>query len=339
MNEGDGMNMKKIKLYLHKISDYMDVYKLRGEFSFLRILIDVAICNIRYGATISNYFSLRFYEKTHYSRKKFITESVRDNFYKCLNDKNARRQIHNKYSFNKNFEEYIKRDYVLTPDCGKEKFVEFLQGNENVFVKPLNKGGGDGIIKISSKECEQPDKVYDFICTKGKCVVETEIIQHPQMALLHPNSVNTIRIATVFDGKEVKILFAGLRCGVGGSFIDNHMSGGICMQVDVQTGKVCSLACGDGVKNIVKHPDTKVFLPGFQVPLWDKCLEIVDSAARKTEGVGFVGWDIAVLEDDVCLIEANPSAAFGILQEPNQEGGKELLTQILDEYKGKNFNK
>ena len=151
------------------------------------------------------------------------------------------------------------------------------------------------------------------------------------MASLHPESVNTVRITTFFDGETVKILFASMRCGVGDSFVDNHMLGGIAMRVDAQTGKVSSLASSKSKLNILKHPDTNVFLPGFQIPHWDKCVELIDCVARKVKNVRYVGWDLAILPDDVCLIEANPSGDFSTLQEPTQVGCRKEMDKLMNE--------
>ena len=104
--------------------------------------------------------------------------------------------------------------------------------------------------------------------------------------------------------------------------MDNHNAGGICMLVDKTEGKVASLASGRKYLNLVRHPDTSVFLPGFQIPYWEKCLKLIDEVARKTKNVRYVGWDIAITPDDVCLIEANPGGDFNIYQESTQTGCK-----------------
>ena len=94
------------------------------------------------------------------------------------------------------------------------------------------------------------------------------------------------------------------------------------MLVDKTEGKVSSLASGRKYLNLTKHPDTGVFLPGFQIPHWDKCLKLINEVARMTSTVRYVGWDVAITPDDVCLIEANPGGDFNIYQESTQTGCK-----------------
>jgi len=322
--------MQKYKAYINKINDYMDAQGLKGKISFFKILLDVFVCSILYGATISDYFIFRFYEKRAYVRKTFITARDKRRFYAVMNDEEKRRKVQNKDIFNRDFSEYLKRDWIFTPDCGSEAFCDFVKNHESVFIKPVELGGGEGIIKISANDVDDLNAIYDTMCKDRKCVVEAGIVQHPDMASIHPESVNTIRICTFYDDENVRILFAGMRCGVGKAFVDNHMSGGLAMLIDSETGKVSSTASSKGEINILKHPDTNVFLPGFQIPHWDKCLKLIDCVARKTPGVHFVGWDLAILQDDVCLIEANPGAAFATWQETTQTGHKAETDLLVD---------
>lgn len=44
---------------------------------------------------------------------------------------------------------------------------------------------------------------------------------------------------------------------------------------------------------------------GFRIPNWNKVLDTVCQAAKVMGRVGYIGWDIAVLEDGCEIIEAN----------------------------------
>lgn len=321
---------KTWKKYLRKITSYMDDQQIRGKISFLRIFLDICWCNVRYGSTISDYFLFRFYKKNHLGRKEFMTAKDKRRFYAAVNDKVLRYDVQNKDVFNEKFAEYIKRDFICIPECSVDEFKTFVNNHGSVFVKPIGTGGGEGILKISSNDENLVD-IYNSVCAKGMCVVEAAIIQHHELAALHPQSLNSVRITTFFDGENVKILFAALRCGTGGSFVDNHMLNGIAMEVDVGTGKVSSRASSKKMLNIVRHPDSGVFLPGFQLPHWDKCLKLVNEVAHKTPGVHYVGWDIAITEDDVCLIEANPGGDFSMWQEPAQRGCKAQTDKLMED--------
>ncbi len=327
--------MRKIKAYFKKIRGYMDSQGLHGRFLFLKFLFDIVICNILYGATISDYFFFRFYKKRRCDRKTFATARDKNRFYNTVNagyGSNERQLVQDKDKFNEAFAEYLKRESIVSPDCGEQVFFDFLNEHGAVFVKPIRTGGGEGIVKIFADKVTNPHECWEGLSKKGACVVEACIPQHPAMAAIHPQSINSLRIATFFDGEMVSVLFAALRCGVGDSFVDNHSAGGIVMLVDAECGRVCSCAAGRKATHIIRHPDSGVFLPGFEIPYWDKCLALVDEVARKVPALHYVGWDIAIMPDDVCLIEANPSGDLNICQEPNQKGFKPQLDAILEAF-------
>jgi len=320
--------MSRIKEYLKKVLSYMEAQGIRKKISLPYILFDVVVSYLRYGATISDYFYFRFYEKKHYSRKTFMTAKDKAAFYKVMNDESERALVQDKDIFNEKFKEYLKRESIAVPETSKQAFCEFIQDHATVFIKPVKTGGGSGIMKVETGSVDNAEELYDSICSKGTHVVEAGIVQHHKMAELHPQSTNSVRISSVLDGDEVKILFAVLRCGVGDSYVDNHNNGGLTMLVDIESGKVSSLASGRKSLNVLKHPDTGIFFPGFQIPHWDKCIELVDAAARKIPSVRYVGWDVAILEDGVCMIEANPGGDFNVWQEPTQVGRKEEMEQF-----------
>lgn len=321
--------MKRVSSYIRKIKDYMDAQEICGKISFVRILLDIAFCTLVYGATISDYFLFRFYEKTGCARKKFMTARDKNRFYAAMNNAQTRSVIQNKDIFNENFAQYLKRNSIAVPGCSKEEFGSFLKDHEEIFIKPIATGGGEGILKLKTNEIDNADELFHELSGKGAYVVEEAIIQHPDMAAIHPESINSLRISTYYDGENVKILFALLRCGTGDSYIDNHMKGGMVMIVDQETGRVASLASCKKCLNMVRHPDTGVILPGFQIPHWDKVVALINEVAAKCNDIHYVGWDVAILKDDVSLIEANPSGDFNLYQEPTQTGCRDEMNALL----------
>ena len=313
----------------------MDDQGIRGRIPVIFALIDIALCTIVYGATISDYFIFRFYEKKHFARKQFMTARDKNRFYAAMNNVETRGKIQNKDIFNEKYAKYLKRNSIAIPDCGEDAFASFLNIHKTVFIKPIATGGGEGILKLATNTVEDAGMLFKELSNKGKYVAEAGIVQHPQMAALHPESVNSLRISTYFDGETVRILFALLRCGTGDCYMDNHMMGGIVMIVDTETGKVASLASCKKELNLVKHPNTGIFLPGFQIPHWEKVVDMIEQVARSVHDIRYIGWDVAILDDDVCLIEANPSGDFNLFQEPMQKGCKAEMNNYIKDVRRK----
>lgn len=153
------------------------------------------------------------------------------------------------------------------------------------------------------------------------------------MAALYPQAVNTMRIATVLVNGKMRILGAALRCGSGGGSIDNYSAGGLAAKIDPETGIVISDATNSKHERLYKHPDTGVFFHGFQIPHWDKVLEMLEDVTHRIPGVGYTGWDVVIREDGPALIEGNFEGMIHVLQQPANKGIRAEVEQILKELK------
>ena len=92
------------------------------------------------------------------------------------------------------------------------------------------------------------------------------------MAVLHKESVNTLRIHTIcFDG-DVTVFHPYIRIGRGKSVVDNAGSGGVFTSCNPETGEVLTVV--DEYGNIyTNRPDTGFPLIGFMVPYWKEAKE------------------------------------------------------------------
>jgi hypothetical protein len=161
----------------------------------------------------------------------------------------------------------------------------------------------------------------------GFDLVETFIIQHPQLNKLSPSGVNTVRIFTQLNDKnEVEILGCRQRISINCS-VDNMAAGNIAAPINELTG------CLDGpgvYSDITKspetvHPETGVEIIGFQVPFWNECLQLAKNAALKHPQNKSIGWDIVVTESGPGLIEGNHDWCKLVWQLPVSKGLKHLL--------------
>ena len=64
------------------------------------------------------------------------------------------------------------------------------------------------------------------------------------------------------------------------------------------------------------HPITKEPIKGFKIPYWNDVIKLVKKAGLVVEGVGYVGWDIAITDNGPILIEGNVSPGSLVLQTP-----------------------
>lgn len=189
---------------------------------------------------------------------------------------------------------------------------------ERLFIKPALGRGGKGIV-IAKKQREGylfNGKIinYDYLSSlKGDYVIEPGIKQHPYIANIYHKSVNTIRAITVrHDDGRVELIAATLRMGVGGKEIDNGSLGGIMIGVDLSTGKSLRpfATYSIGTEKFFHHPDSGFDFSSFQMPNWDEIKDDIIHSAERLTLLNLAGWDIAVKDSDIEIIEVN--TLFGI---------------------------
>jgi len=73
-----------------------------------------------------------------------------------------------------------------------------------------------------------------------------------------------------------------------------------------------------------EHPVTGVAITGFQVPLYNEVLELVDRLARRVPAFPYIGWDIAITPSGPVVIEGNHNS--GVFQsKPSVSGIRQGL--------------
>ena len=93
------------------------------------------------------------------------------------------------------------------------------------------------------------------------------------MAKLHEDSVNTLRIATLHDGKEPVVLSAVVRMGANGSTVDNASNGGLFCGIK-DNGHLTKYGYNRKGEAFEKHPQGVVFHECV-ILNYDKCKQLV----------------------------------------------------------------
>ena len=157
-------------------------------------------------------------------------------------------------------------------------------------------------------------------------LIEEKIEQHKSLAKLNKSSVNTLRIVSFYDDKRVYILNSVFKIGNGG-VTDNFSSGS--MYTFIKDGKIIVPAIDRNDNIFYKHPISNIDLIGYEIPNYDKVVKLVKECAKMIKEVKYVGWDIAIMDEDVCLIEGN--CYPGIYQiKPSFLSEKEGLVNVYE---------
>jgi hypothetical protein len=146
-------------------------------------------------------------------------------------------------------------------------------------------------------------------------VIQQRLRSHRALAALSQSSnLQTLRITTFIDrSMTCHLLFSHLKLMTSGAaFTDNICDGRtgnftnvICLETGTITKSFLKTQDGSGDRWITHHPVTHRELTGFPVPCWSQACDLVRRAAHALLPVRSVGWDVALTDDGVKLIEGN----------------------------------
>ena len=291
-----------------KINHMIDVVHQKCGQNKVRTFFDMLWCAVRYGAGYYDYTMFGFYDMTGAQRDTYLTRVRNKKVSNIMNDMAHDDDFDDKLLFNVRFASPLS-------DSGLAFYDYFLvdsmqvEGRKTYKIrfhpKRLATPCGNGVEKLYVKDFESPAAMLDYIREKKLVVLEHVQAQHPDMARLHPQSVNTMRICTDLVDGQVHIAYITLKMGRGGGVCDNSGQGGILCRVDIDTGKICSPATDDYFNVFDKHPDTGIPLVGYQLPMIEEAKALACQAALEIPEVGHVGWDMAIGPDGPAIIEGN----------------------------------
>lgn len=298
--------------FWHKLDDIKNDY---GSFKIL-YLIDWIISYFFHGASPNDYFEYSIYEKSNILRKNIITYRRHNKIDRKYNNYDKDTSIiGNKAKFLKILDEDIKREYVCSGDCTLHELLKFLENKGTVVFKPVSLCKGEGVVKLLNNH-QSKSFIKEKYLTGLDFIIEEIIKPHKAISMINPNCVNSLRIYTFLkeDGC-VEILGAFLKTPSRDSFVDNIAVDGIVFPIELNYGiiKLPGKAFLNNSK-VYFHPLTGIKMIGFEIPHFKKAIDLVKKCSKKFENFRYLGWDIAITNNSVEIIEANLSPDPRILQ-------------------------
>ena len=197
---------------------------------------------------------------------------------------------------------------------------EFLEKDLDGFCKVINGYGGMMIFRIEVsggklRLNKEGITVSDFLKRLGryKYLVQERIIQHPEMDVLNPSCINTIRMLTIRTGQTIHLFADYLRIGINNNYVDNGMNGNIMIGIQ-DGGRLMEYAHSSGIDKpgytLDSHPQTKVFFKDFTIPYYNESAEMAKSLHQHFQQFFMIGWDIGITPDGPIVIEGNNISNF-----------------------------
>ncbi len=289
-----------------------------------RIKKDMLFSRMYYEISFVQYFLFEFEKKSHIGRREYVGSHEKTKYTDDLHLTSDIYQIfRNKYTAFQTFQPYYRREMVqLKGESDKAAFLDFAQRHPRFILKVEDEALGNGIRIVDLHESGQSaEAAFAEITADGRGYLAEElIVQAPELAAVHPSSVNTVRFVTYLKEDHVMHLFSFLRMGAGGGIIDNATAGGISAAIDMETGIVTTPGCREDMSRFLCHPDTGVQIIGMQIPRWNELLTLADQLARVVPEQKYVGWDLALTKDGWVMVEGNDSAMMTAIQMCERRG-------------------
>ena len=298
--------MKKYIDYVKKCNEMLKQASKRCGISVPSLWLDYIWCVIRHRTLIKQYVYSEYWTLSESVRRAGLTYSRLVSLMDSHTDKSKVCLLRDKWIFNEYFKEFVSRDWLYVKDSTFEEFKAFCEKHDCLFIKPADSQEGKGIRLYKQSENSEV-KLYDlFLALRAEATMVEECIRQNSKMCFGTRSVNTIKVTTVADSNDnVKVLKAMLRVGVGDSIMDNLSAGGAIYDIDIDGGFVSSYGYGKHGEKHVYHPGSKNVLLGFEIPNWDKVIKCAIDAHKKIASIKIIGWDVAVTEKGVELIEGN----------------------------------
>ncbi|MBI2255919.1 MAG: hypothetical protein HYU58_14950 [Proteobacteria bacterium] len=201
----------------------------------------------------------------------------------------------------------------------------------DLFIKPRKGSGGRGAVKWQYAEGifihkdgqhMTPGALRQAVVEQSaetSMLVQKTLTNHPALTDVNCGTLATIRIVTCRnESGAYEVTNAAFRMPrVSGSPVDNFHAGGIASAVDIATGHLgpaTDLGLSSTSGWFTTHPITGAAIEGRILPLWPEARALVERAHPHFSDFAVIGWDVAILEDGPCIIEANGAPDLDIIQ-------------------------
>lgn len=293
----------------------------------------------RTSCTPKEYFMYRFYNLDNSEQEKMFLIAMQRKIRKKYDvDKAFVNIICNKEKTNIYFAECVKRPWCVNTKVTLKEFENTFRKVSRIIYKPSGGHRGFGIeaFDLNSGNMEE---VYNKLSTYPEGVVEEFVKQHPDMARLSPNSVNSVRFVTISsfdepvtkDGKHLDVAYSIVRIGRGASIVDNLHSGGMVANVDLENGTLATHGADRMGMLWEKHPETGTVIKGFKIPFFEEARAMVEQAILEHKVEGYLGWDLGISENGPVLLEINTCPGSDGLQTAYAQEGKGMK-HVMEQY-------
>lgn len=295
-----------------------------------------------YGVNVKEEFFYGFDHKTHQEKSEYITFRSRYVYlYQISREEDAHKLV-DKYETYCDLKPYFMREAMeIRDETDFDAFCAFVERHPTFVVKPMDLAFALGVHKETVEEGQDKKEVFDRLLReaagtkeqykwgKRKALLLEELIpQAESMAILHPYSVNSVRMVTVRTGDEVAIFYPWIKIGMNKDFACSAAQGSLMAGIDPVTGVINTPGYTEFCEKFDVHPMTKINILGFQIPRWEELVAVAKEVALQYDTIRYVGWDFVLTDNGWCVLEGNFGAEF-VQQTYLGKGFKEEFEELI----------
>lgn len=174
---------------------------------------------------------------------------------------------------------------------------------------------GHALLDLATGQAFAPEVFFPLIdAASPPYLVQPRLRRAECLAEVMPgDALGTVRVVTYRTRTDaVRIPYAFIKLPVTGQVLDNFShgtSGNLLCGIDVTTGRMMSAFHRPAGKFILAkvdaHPETGKQILGREVPHWPVIMDLCREASAVFAELRTLGWDVAITDHGLCLIEAN----------------------------------
>ena len=306
----------------------------------------------QYGIDTPEEFSHEQLGASHDKKCRYITCRNRFKYIDYLNKKEDMHLLRNKWHAYLLLKDAYRREVLLLEsEQDFPAFEAFCQRHPTFVVKPVGLGLSLGVRKVDVEnanlhtlfdqlfiEIETENGHWNSGTEKG-VLVEELIEQGEEMAMLHPASVNSVRMLTINLGDgDIRLWYPYVRIGVGGHFISSAATGSIVACINAGTGVVYSTGFDKLGRITDVHPDTHFTIKGIKIPRWGQLCQKAIEMSKRLPTLRYIGWDFVYDKDGEWIVmEGNENAGISSSQLIHHRGMREEFEQLIGYHPTKEY--
>ena len=306
----------------------------------------------QYGIGTTEEFYNELLGDTDKKKRQYLTFRGRFDYIDHLNKKEDLHLLNNKWHAYQLLKDAYRREVLLLEsEQDFPAFEAFCQRHPTFVVKPVGLGLSLGVRKVEVGDTD-PHTLFDQLFieietenghwnsgTEKGVLVEELIEQGEEMAMLHPASVNSVRMLTINLGDgDIRLWYPYVRIGVGGHFISSAATGSIVAGINAGTGVVYSTGFDKLGRITDVHPDTHFTIKGIKIPRWGQLCQKAIEMSKRLPTLRYIGWDFVYDKDGEWIVmEGNENAGISSSQLIHHRGMREECEQLIGYHPTKEY--